>query len=43
MEFPIAPVVQLGIGLLGLIILVSLAFGWRRRDDRDDEGPKPGP
>jgi hypothetical protein len=43
MELPIAPVVQLGIGLLGLIILVSLAFGWRRGGNHDDEGPKPGP
>jgi hypothetical protein len=36
MDIPVGPVIQVGVALLGLIILVSLALGWGR--NRDDEG-----
>jgi hypothetical protein len=42
MDVPIGPVIQAGIALLGLVILVSMALGWRRGNDRDDKGPKSG-
>ena len=39
MELPLGPLIQAGSALLGLVILVSLALGWRRSDRRDDEDP----
>ena len=36
---PVTPMIQFGLALLGLIILVSLAFGWRVARTDDDEWP----
>jgi hypothetical protein len=39
MDIPVGPLIQVGFALLGLIILVSLALGWgRNRDDNEDDG-----
>jgi hypothetical protein len=40
---PVTPMIQIGLALLGLIILVSLAFGWRIvRNPGDDWPPDHG-
>ena len=36
---PITPMIQIGLGLLALIILISLAFGWRVARSDNDELP----
>jgi hypothetical protein len=37
---PVTPMIQIGLALLGLIILVSLAFGWRVARSDNEELPK---
>ena len=37
---PVTPMIQVGLALLGLIILVSLAFGWRVARSDNHELPK---
>ena len=38
MEFPVGPIIQVGVALLGLVILVSLVLGWGRNRDGGDGG-----